>query len=161
MLVISDTSPIINLAAIGYLHLLPDLFGEIVIPKAVFQEIVIDGAGESGADEIQSATWIRVVKSKNRVLLKKISNSLDAGESEAIVIDIELKADYLLMDERLGRQIANDYGIKLLGVLGILLRAKNVQLIQSVSELMDKLRDEAGFFIHQNLYKQVKELAGE
>jgi predicted nucleic acid-binding protein len=102
-----------------------------------------------------------VVKSKNRVLLKKISNSLDAGESEAIVIAIELKADYLLMDERLGRQIANDYGIKLLGVLGILLRAKNVQLIQSVSELMDKLRDEAGFFIHQNLYKQVKELAGE
>jgi predicted nucleic acid-binding protein len=46
-------------------------------------------------------------------------------------------------------------------VLGILLRAKNVQLIQNVSELMDKLRDEAGFFIHQNLYKQVKELAGE
>lgn len=56
MLIISDTSPIINLAAIEHLHLLPDLFSEIIIPYAVYHEVVVKGAGEPGSSDIQSAS---------------------------------------------------------------------------------------------------------
>ena len=60
MLIVSDTSPIINLAAINHLYLLPDLFGQIIIPQMVYQEIVIDGAGEPGSDDIQTAQWVKI-----------------------------------------------------------------------------------------------------
>ena len=60
MLVISDSSPIINLAMIGYLHLLPALFSEIVIPTAVFNEVAGPGNQEPGSKEIREAPWIKV-----------------------------------------------------------------------------------------------------
>lgn len=56
MLIVSDTSPIINLAQIQHLHLLPDLFDEVIIPEAVFKEITVQGAGEPGDKEIREAT---------------------------------------------------------------------------------------------------------
>lgn len=61
MLVVSDTSPIINLATIGHLHLLPELFTEIVIPSAVFDEIAGEGNNEPGSVEVKTASWVRVL----------------------------------------------------------------------------------------------------
>lgn len=161
MLIISDTSPIINLTVIGHLDLLPKLFGEIIIPQMVYAEIVIDGAGEPGSDEIQNAPWIKVVKNSNRTLVEFLETDLDEGESEAIALAIELNADYLLIDEKLGRQMALNHNIKPLGILGVLLRAKQAKMIDSVTPLMDRLRTEAVFFIHQSLYDFVKQQAGE
>ncbi len=161
MLIVSDTSPIINLAAINHLHLLPELFGQIIIPQMVYQEIVIDGAGEPGSDEIQTAQWVEIQRCTNQDIINILSNELDPGEAEAIALALELNADYLLIDEKDGRQKALDYHLKPLGVLGILLRAKEAHLISDICSLMDRLRLEAGFHIHQSLYDQVKHIAKE
>ena len=161
MLIVSDTSPIINLAAINHLYLLPELFGQIIIPQMVYQEIVIDGAGEPGSNEIQTAQWVEVQSYKNQDIINILSNELDPGEAEAIALALELNADYLLIDEKGGRLKAIDYHLKPLGVLGILLRAKEARLISDICTLMDRLRSEAGFHIHQSLYEQVKQIAGE
>ena len=127
----------------------------------VYAEIVIDGAGEPGSDEIQNASWIKVVKNTNHALVQILEKDLDEGESAAIALAIELKADYLLIDEKLGRQIALNHNVKPLGVLGVLLRAKQAKMIDLVTPLMDRLRTEAVFFIHQSLYDFVKQEAGE
>jgi hypothetical protein len=160
MLVVSDTSPIINLAVIGYLHLLPELFVEIIIPHAVYQEIVVDGAGEPGAEEISQASWVKVVPN----ITSPFPNALyvlDLGEVQAIQLAVALHADYILMDESAGRRVAIEHKLRPLGLLGILLLAKEKALVPSVTTLMDRLKLEANFFISSDLYQFVKNVAQE
>ena len=70
MRVVSNTSPIINLAGIGRLDLLRDLYGAIVIPRAVYGEITGFGQHLPGAAEVQAADWIAVYEVKNRSLVQ-------------------------------------------------------------------------------------------
>lgn len=161
MLIVSDTSPIVNLAQIHHLHLLPDLFDEIIIPDAVFREITIQGAGEPGDKEIREAKWVRILPVTSSELLQKLKTELDPGEAEAIVLALELHADYILMDESMGRTVAKQYHLNTLGLLGVLIRAKSQGLVPAVQPLMDRLRAEANFFIHKDLYQQVLVSAGE
>ena len=161
MIIISDTSPIINLSIIGQLDLIPQLYKQIVIPKAVFDEIVTNGEGLPGSFEIKNAQWVSVEICQNKSLLSKLLNELDQGEAEAIVLALELKADRILIDEINGREVATRLHLPTLGLLGILLEAKSNHLIPSVKPLMDALRTKARFFIHQSLYNQVLAIAKE
>jgi uncharacterized protein len=86
MLVVSDTSPIINLATIGHLHLLPALFTEVMIPTAVFNEVAGPGNNEQGAQEIRNASWVKVLAVPTQPLLPDLLHDLDQGEAEAIVL---------------------------------------------------------------------------
>jgi len=88
-------------------------------------------------------------------------HDLDNGEAEAIVLAIDLKATYILMDEALGRKIALSYNLQPLGVLGMLVLAKQRGLIEVVTPLMDRLKSEANFYIDSNLYYYIKEIAQE
>jgi len=161
MVVVSDTSPIINLAMIGQLDLLPILFRQIIIPQAVFDEIVTSGAALPGAKEIQEAGWIEVRTPKDQSLIESLLAELDPGESEAIALALEIGAGLLLMDEYLGRNAARNRNILPLGILGILLKAKEQGLLPAVQPLMDALIREAGFYIHTQLYQDVLEMAWE
>ena len=161
MLVVSDTSPIINLATIGYLHLLPELFSEIVIPTAVFNEVAGPGNDEPGAQALKEAAWVKVLPVPTQPILPQLLHDLDNGEAEAIVLAIDLKATYILMDEALGRKIALSYNLQPLGVLGMLVLAKQRGLIEVVTPLMDRLKSEANFYIDSNLYYYIKEIAQE
>ncbi|MCC6413721.1 MAG: DUF3368 domain-containing protein [Saprospiraceae bacterium] len=161
MLVVSDTSPIINLARIGYLHLLPELFSEIIIPTAVFNEIAGPGNNEPGSDEMKTVNWVKILPAPIQSPLPQLLHDLDQGEAEAIVLALDIKADYILMDETLGRQIALTYHLQPLGLLGILVLAKQKGLVGAVAPLMDKLRSDANFFIDIRLYQYIKTLAKE
>lgn len=163
MIVVSDTSPIINLAAIGQLELIPALFHQVVIPPAVFHEIVVQGVGLSGSKELQHANWIEVRACSDLQLLVSIKAQKDIhlGEAEALCLALELRADAILLDDAAGRDLARSYHLSFIGVLGVLLKAKNLGLVPVVRPLMDQLQVEADFFIHKNLFSEVLRLAGE
>jgi len=84
MRVVSNASPLINLACIGMLDLLKQLYGEIYIPEAVWREVVVEGAGQPGAEEVKEADWIRRRSVHNVSLVHALRQDLDAGESETI-----------------------------------------------------------------------------
>lgn len=161
MVIVSDTSPIINLAIIGHLDLIPRLFHKVILPQTVFDEIVHDGAGLPGAEEIRQANWVEIRTCQNTALISLLSQELDPGESEAIALALEIQADFILMDEDMGRKIAIRYHLQPLGVLGILLRAKNDGFIPAVKPCLDNLIQQARFFIHTKLYQDVLQAAGE
>lgn len=161
MNVVSNTSPITNLAAIGQLDLLKQLYGHIIIPQAVYNEIVVDGAEEPGAQEVQSFNWIEKRPVENQVLCTSLQIELDLGESEAITCAVDIQADILLLDERKARKIAYRLGIPNIGLLGILVNAKRKRIIPKVKPLLDELIYKAGFWVKKELHHQVLKVVGE
>lgn len=155
MSIVSNASPLINLARIGQLDLLRQLYGTLVIPEAVWFETVVEGAGQAGADEIRAAAWINKQAVANKRLVLSLRQELDAGEAEAIALAMEQDAELLLMDERLGRETAHYFGVRCIGLLGILAEAKHKGLIGAVKPFLDALRDVAGFRISAALYEEL------
>ena len=103
MIVVSNSSPLVSLCAIGRLELLRNLYGTISIPRAVHYEVAVQGSGRPGAAEVQTFDWITSRDVGNPNLATALQGKLDHGEAEAIALALELQADLLLMDERLGR----------------------------------------------------------
>ncbi|MEM1253073.1 MAG: DUF3368 domain-containing protein [Cyanobacteria bacterium P01_H01_bin.21] len=164
MIVVSDTSPITNLAAIGHLHLLQQLYGSIVIPTAVYDELVNPGKCVPGQQEVQKLTWIQKqsVQHIQKVLEIQASRAnIDRGEAEAIALALELGASLVLMDERRGRAAGAAFGLQMTGLLGVLLQAKQANFIDAVKPLLDSLIVQADFRVSRKLYDLVLTSAGE
>lgn len=164
MIVVSDTSPITNLAAIGQLDLLRQLYATIIIPIAVYTEMVSVDTLVPGAVEVQALSWIQsqtVANAQSVVALQSSQDDIDLGEAEAIILALELKADLLLMDERRGRALAANYGLNVTGLLGVLLQAKRNGFIPAVKPAMDQLIEVADFRVSSELYETVLITAGE
>lgn len=161
MKVVSNTTPLIGLASIQQFELLKKLFGEIYIPKAVYNEAVVKGYKKSGLKkEISGARWIKTIPVKDKLAVKVLLDELDEGEAETIILAGELEADWVLMDERKGRRKLTELGIQKIGTVGILLKAKEVGLLQKIKPYLYKLR-ENGFSISQYVIDIMLEKAGE
>lgn len=161
MIIVSDTSPLINLAMINRLDLLPALFGKVIIPQKVFEEITVQGIGMPGADEVRNAEWIEVKSCANFTLVQALCLQVDEGEAEAIALAIEQRTDLLLIDEKLGRQVAKGFGLSMMGLLGVLKLAKEKGLVSAMKPLLDLLIQQAGFRVAPELYRAVLEREGE
>jgi len=161
MIVVSNTSPIINLATIGQLDLLRQLYGRVVIPQAVYDEIVETGAQQPGAVQVRTSDWIETRQVSDRRLAAELEAEVDKGEAQAIVLAKELQADLLLIDERKGRRVAGRFGIRVVGLLGVLVVAKQRGHVAAVKPVLDALISQAGFWIGKSLYDQVLETMGE
>ncbi|MCG5060222.1 MAG: DUF3368 domain-containing protein [Limnoraphis sp. WC205] len=161
MIVVSNTSPISNLAKVEQLNLIYQLYGRILIPCAVHEELLDRRAGDTVITAVGSATWIDIQSVQNQRLVDDLRIRVNVGEAEAIALAIEIKADRLIIDERLGRQAARDFGVKITGVLGILLLAKRQKLILEVQPIMDHLIERANFRISSQLYADVLMAANE
>lgn len=161
MTIVSNTSPISNLAQIGQLDLVQQLYKTVLIPYAVYQELSDERAGETINTAIQVANWLKVQSVENQDLVNELRSQVNIGEAEAIVLATEQKANRLLIDERLGRQVAIDLGVKVTGVLGILLAAKRQNLITATQPIMDDLVTKANFRVSEQLYIEVLKAAGE
>lgn len=155
MIVVSDSSVLINLAWIQQLDLLPRLYGEVIVPMAVWQEVVADGADKPGAEEVKTAVWLQVKEPENKALIHALRQDLDAGEAEAIALAIEQNADLLLMDERIGRAAAQHFDLPVIGLIGILIAAKQKKLLPEIKSNLDRLRRQAGFYISETLYQRI------
>ncbi len=135
MLVVSNTSPILNLAIIGQLELIRQQFGQVQMPLAFLAELKVL-EDRPGSKKIQAAVdtgWIEVQEVSSQLSVQLLQQVLDRGESEAITLAIDLKADRILLDERDGRKIAKSLGLKVTGVLEILLRADQEGELSSLS----------------------------
>ena len=161
MITVSNSSPIINLAAVGKLKLLRQLYGKVAIPQAVRHEIVIVGAGQPGAAEVETLDWIETRQVTDRTIVASLQLEVDDGEAEAIALAAELGADLLLLDERRGRIVASRLGLKFIGILGVLIDAKNRGLVQAVKPILNDLTGKAGFWITPELYDLVLQATGE
>lgn len=159
--VVSDASALINLARIGELDLLRRLYGELLIPEAVWREVVVEGAGQPGAEEVGAASWIETRDVANENLVRALRQDLDAGEAEAIALALEVGADLLLMDERLGRETARYLGVRYVGLIGVLVVAKRSGVIDAIKSRLDRLREGAGFRVSDALYARVLRDEGE
>jgi uncharacterized protein len=155
MIIISDTSSISNLLLIGKLSLLQILYDQLIIPEVVFQEIKALEAFGIDTSSIQSADWISIQPVRDRTLVQKLEAEIDLGEAEAIALAIELNADRLLIDERIGRQVAQRYGLKITGLLGVLVSAKQDNIIPELKPMLDQLIQQAKFRVHADLYRQI------
>ncbi|HYU35354.1 MAG TPA: DUF3368 domain-containing protein [Thermoanaerobaculia bacterium] len=153
MIVVSNSSPLISLGSIGRLDLLHEIFGEVSIPLTVLQEV--------RSVEISTESWIVPREVERPLLSRALESELDRGEAEAIALAVELRADLLLMDERRGRRAAARFGLKVLGVLGILVDAKRRGLVEKVQPLLGDLQERAGFRVSAALYQRALEEAGE
>lgn len=158
-IVISDTSTLIALAWLDRLDLFSHLFGQVHIPVAVQGELTRN-LKLFGIVALDISALLVVTPVRDQISVKLLQDQLDIGESEAIVLVHELQADLLLMDERRGRRRASQSGLAVLGTLGILLRAKQLGLVEQVRPLLDQLRL-LPFHVSEELYTDVLHRAGE
>lgn len=124
MIVVSNTSPLTNLAAIGQFHLLKTVYERLSIPQAVWTELNANAVEWPGSALTNRAGWIEIHPVENQALVKTLQRDLDRGEAEAIALALEMKADILLIDEKEGRRAAERLGLRVTGVVGLLVEAK-------------------------------------
>jgi len=162
MVVVSNTSTVSNLAIIGRLALLQDQFGSVLVPSAVRRELnqFQHPAAENLLNAAFSDGWLRVTPLQ-RPVPGQIAVGLHSGEAEALALALEHRADLTLLDDGDARRCATEEGLRISGVLGILLRAKRNGQIPSLREEIRRLRVEARFFVARRLEGELIAAAGE
>jgi predicted nucleic acid-binding protein len=163
MLVVSNTSPVLNLALFGRLDLMQQQFDKVWLPQAVTDELRIeeDLPGSAAVRAARQAGWLLTERVRDQVRVAILRRDLDGGEAEAIALALQKHADWLLLDERDARRVAKSLGLKVTGVLGILLKARLDGQLPSLREAMDQLRDLADFRIGAALYTELLQAARE
>ena len=153
--VIANSTPIISLLGIGRLDILKALYGAIVIPKAVYNEVVA-----KDARVLDGYSWIRVVPISNIEAKETFISALHDGEVEVIILAKEHSSDLVIIDDSLARQHAKYHGLTITGTIGVLLRAKHDGILSAVKPALDDLL-EFGFYISADVISDVLRLAGE
>ena len=148
MIVVADTSPLNYLVLLGEVEILPKLFGHVVVPAAVRDELrSMHAPATVQAWIVSPPGWVQihVVSSED---LEAVSEAIDRGEREAIAAARRLGADHVLIDERTGRQVAISLGLKVTGTLGLLGRADELGLISDLPGIIRRLIEETNFRAH-------------
>jgi uncharacterized protein len=147
-LAVCNSSPLIHLCSIQKIDLLRQLHSPVLIPEAVRKEVIEDGAGRAGADEIAHgirAGWIEVHPAQDSTLLALLRLELDPGEAEAIALAVEKKPD--------ARSKAHALGLPVAGTLGLLIRAKRERRIPALKPVLKQLGSLGHFWIGRKLYE--------
>ncbi len=161
MIVVSNTSPLTNLAAVDQFDLLRRLYAQVQIADGVWDELNAKSKHWPGRAEVAAADWIRRHAIQDQTLVTSLMRDLDRGESESITLALELRADLILLDEKEGRHIAQRFGLRTVGVIGIVVEAKAKGMIGTIRPLLDALRQRAGFYISDALYQSTLIRTGE
>lgn len=153
MKVVSNSSPLIFLSAIGMLDMLKVEFGEILVPEAVYYEVTSNEL--KGSNEVKCADWIKVQAVK-RIEALSFMPMLDRGEESAIVLAIEQDADLVLLDDLAGRRAAMMQGLNVMGTLGFLKVMHRKGRIKNFKAVLDSLQKN-GFWMAAELYNKMLE----
>lgn len=162
MKAIANSSVLIALSRIGQLDLLPRRFPDgILIPQAVWREVVETGKGRPGAMEIGAASWIAVSEVRDKSMVSLLRKELDEGEAEAIALCREKQGRIILLDEKEARQAARRLGLAVLGTVGVLIWAKQAGHIASLLERLDALQKQGQFHLSRSVYHEALRTVGE
>lgn len=161
MIVVADTSPITALLHLRQLRLLTLLYGRVYVPGAVARELKTLAAFGYDVSFLQNESLLIVSSMAGKNTVAKLYDDLDEGATEAIALAMELNADLLLIDELLGKNVANRAGLLCKGVVGVLIEAKKQTFIPAVRPLLDDLRENLKFRLADNIYNLALQMAGE
>ena len=156
--VVADASTLIGLSRIKQLNLLRELYGEVVIPQSVYDEVVIES--KDGSEKVKTAKYLKVEKVTDSKVVELFLGYLGKGEAEVIILSKEKKADLILVDEKKARKAARRAGFKVVGVLGLLLAAKNKELIPAIKPFVEDLSNQ-GFRLSKNVSERALKEVGE
>ncbi len=157
--VISNSTPLIILGNIDKLFILKELYKEIIIPKAVFDELK---AKEDKAKQqmIQNLEWIKVFEVKNKENRRIYQSKLHDGEVEVMILAQEISSDLLIIDDNAAKKTAKFLGFNVTGTLGVLLKAKSQGIVINVKIILEEMLKK-GFYISENIIKLVLKSANE
>ena len=161
MIVVTDTSVILNLCFLKQDALLKSLFGSILAPREVKYEFQRLAKADSRFKGLVFPDFIEIVDFERMVPALQNTQRLHAGECAAISLAVEQGADAVLMDERAGRDAATALKLTCIGLLGVLLQAKRMGLVARIGPLLLHLQDGAKFWISPGVRRKVLQLAGE
>jgi len=147
MIVYSNTTPFIALASIDQLDLLPQLFGKIYVAEAVIAECA--AGGRIVVPDLRDLEWVIPVEDEQDAAMPVLFD-LDQGEKQTILLAKKKIADKVIIDERIGRQVAEYLGLNITGTLGVLVKAKSLGLIPSFSEAARDMQQQ-GIRYNKNL----------
>ncbi len=161
---IPDSSVIISLAGIDRLSLLREFNESVVVPPAIVQEVIEEGRGQPGSSELRVAMndgWVKVETPKNKALVSTLKTTLGEGESEVIALGTELEDALVLLDDKAARASARELDLRQTEIVGILLRAKHLGKIESISKELERLRNVVGFRLSETFITKILKEAGE
>ena len=148
MKAVLNAGPIISLSKIKLFAVLKNVFDEILVPEAVSQEVLSKGQGKAGSQELEQAIqegWIKTKKAQDHLAVRALQRFLGRGESEAIIVALEEQADFVVIDEGKARREAVRMGADVIGTLGVLKRAQELDLVkEDLKTVLRKLK-RAGF----------------
>jgi len=156
VLVVADSAPLIYLSRVGALHVLSALFGDVLVPRVVWEEIAERRPSARGIDTLRQAAWLRIVEDPS----PRVDLGLDAGETAAILVAESLHADLLLIDERVGRKVAQGRGLVVRGTVGVLVQARQANMLPALKQVIEALLTE-GFRIAPTLIREALAHVGE
>jgi len=163
-IVVADASPLIYLAWIGQIDLFRRLYGSVLIPRTVWEEVTGLGAGLPGSKEVDEAVlagWIHVQAVQTSDQVSELAgNRIDRGEMEAITLAVERHA-VLVIDDLDGRSVARRLGVEVTGTLGVLARAKQEGAVHEIRPLVLRLKQETNFRVATALVNSLLKEAGE
>ncbi len=157
MILVADASALIALATCDSLTLLESVFGNVLVPEVVYNEVTSFEKPQSMRLQAYLKGKVRPVDMQHYVYLDAFA---DAGETQAMLLYKEMAADYLLIDDKRGRKVAKINQIKTIGSLGVLLQAKRAGLIPCIAPLIEQIAA-SPIFMRESLIQSVLELAGE
>lgn len=159
-MVVSNTTPLSELAKIGQLGLLHEVYGGVAVPSEVYDEVT--AGNHPAAGQVRTAAWLSVhlVSDGQRIGRLQEETGLGLGECAAIVLAEEVDASLVLIDDLAARRVAEDRGLPVAGTIATLLLAKRRGILAAVRPLLDDLVAH-GTRIGRRLYDEALQLAGE
>jgi uncharacterized protein len=160
VIVVSDSSPLITLSRAQHLDLLREFYGQVAIPREVYQEVAVAGAGLPGAEEVRRASWIRVQPNPSEAPapLKAACSGLGAGECSAIYLASSLRAEIVLIDEERARRAAKSAGFSVAGSIAVLERGARLKKVDDLRSIYASLLDQGIRFDHKILDQSLARL---
>lgn len=158
--VVVNSTPIITLSVIDKLYILKDLYRQVIIPQAVFKEVILEGDSRAGADFTVKYDFIKTQAIINKDAKRFFQTSLHEGEVEVMILAQEISSDLCIIDDFLARKYAKHLGLNVTGTLGVLIKAKEKGVLKEIKPLINNLINN-GIYIDNNLYETVIKLAKE